>query len=210
MTDDAERPRFVLASGSPRRLALLAQIGVEPDAVIPADIEETPRRNESPRALAQRLAAEKATIAAAVARKRPELNPAITLAADTVVCVGRRILPKCEIHDEAEDCLSLLSGRAHRVFTGLTIVTRLGGQRSRLVETRVRFKRLSRAEMNAYLASGEWRGKAGGYAIQGLAGAFVLRVIGSYSSVVGLPLAETAGLLTGEGYPVLRSWTPGA
>ena len=210
MTDAAERPRFVLASGSPRRLALLAQIGVEPDAVIPADIEETPHRNESPRALAQRLAAEKATIAAGVARKRPELNPAITLAADTVVCVGRRILPKCEIHDEAEDCLSLLSGRAHRVFTGLTIVTRLGGQRSRLVETRVRFKRLSRAEMNAYLASGEWRGKAGGYAIQGLAGAFVLRVIGSYSSVVGLPLAETAGLLTGEGYPVLRSWTPGA
>ena len=210
MTDAAERPRFVLASGSPRRLALLAQIGVEPDAVIPADIEETPRRNESPRALAQRLAAEKATIAAGVARKRPELNPAITLAADTVVCVGRRILPKCEIHDEAEDCLSLLSGRAHRVFTGLTIVTRLGGQRSRLVETRVRFKRLSRAEMNAYLASGEWRGKAGGYAIQGLAGAFVLRLIGSYTSVVGLPLAETANLLLGEGYPVHRSWTPGA
>jgi septum formation protein len=114
---DADRPRFVLASGSPRRLALLAQIGVEPDAVIPADIEETPRRNESPRALAQRLAAEKATIAAATARKRPELDPAVTLAADTVVCVGRRILPKCEIRDEAEDCLSLLSGRAHRVYT---------------------------------------------------------------------------------------------
>jgi len=176
---DAERPRFVLASGSPRRLALLAQIGVEPDAVIPADIEETPRRNESPRALAQRLAAEKATIAAAAARKRPELDPAITLAADTVVCVGRRILPKCEIHDEAEDCLSLLSGRAHRVYTGLSLVTAGGGQRSRLVETRVRFKRLARVEMNAYLASGEWRGKAGGYAIQGLAGAFVVRLIGS-------------------------------
>jgi septum formation protein len=207
---DAERPRFVLASGSPRRLALLAQIGVEPDAVIPADIEEAPQRNESPRALAQRLAAEKATIAAATARKRPELNPAITLAADTVVCVGRRILPKCEIHDEAEDCLSLLSGRAHRVYTGLTLITQLGGQRSRLVETRVRFKRLSRVEINAYLASGEWRGKAGGYAIQGLAGAFVLRLIGSYSSVVGLPLAEAANLLIGEGYPVHRSWTPGA
>jgi septum formation protein len=207
---DAERPRFVLASGSPRRLALLAQIGVEPDAVIPADIEEAPRRNESPRALAQRLSAEKATIAAAVARKRPELESALTLAADTVVCVGRRILPKCEIHDEAEDCLSLLSGRAHRVYTGLTLITRLGGQRSRLVETRVRFKRLSRAEMNAYLASGEWRGKAGGYAIQGLAGAFVLRLIGSYTSVVGLPLAETANMLLGEGYPVHRSWTPGA
>jgi septum formation protein len=207
---DAERPHFVLASGSPRRLALLAQIGVEPDAVIPADIEETPRRNESPRALAQRLAAEKATIAAAAARKRPELNPAVTLAADTVVCVGRRILPKCEIRDEAEDCLSLLSGRAHRVYTGLCLITHLGGQRNRLVETRVRFKRLSHTEMNAYLASGEWRGKAGGYAIQGLAGAFVLRLVGSYSSVVGLPLAEAANLLIGEGYPVQRSWTPGA
>ena len=207
---DAERPRFVLASGSPRRLALLAQIGVEPDAVIPADIEETPRRNESPRALVQRLAAEKATIAAERARQRPELDPAVTLAADTVVCVGRRILPKCEIHDEAEDCLSLLSGRAHRVYTALCLITASGGQRSRLVETRVRFKRLSRAEINAYLASGEWRGKAGGYAIQGLAGAFVLRLVGSYSSVVGLPLAEAANLLTGEGYPVHASWTSGA
>ena len=207
---DAARPHFVLASGSPRRLALLAQIGVEPDAVIPADIEEAPRRNESPRALAQRLAVEKATIAAERARQRPELEHPITLAADTVVCVGRRILPKCEIHDEAEDCLSLLSGRAHRVYTGLTLITQLGGQRSRLVETRVRFKRLSRAEMNAYLASGEWRGKAGGYAIQGLAGAFVVRLVGSYSSVVGLPLAEAANLLLGEGYPVHRSWTPGA
>jgi septum formation protein len=207
---DAERSRFVLASGSPRRLALLAQIGVEPDAVIPADIEEAPRRNESPRALAQRLAAEKAGIAAATARKRPEFSSAITLAADTVVCVGRRILPKCEIYDEAEDCLSLLSGRAHRVYTGLCLITASGGQRSRLVETRVRFKRLSRAETNAYLASGEWRGKAGGYAIQGLAGAFVVRLIGSYSSVVGLPLAETANLLAGEGYPLHRNWTPGA
>jgi septum formation protein len=207
---DAERPRLVLASGSPRRLALLAQIGIEPDAVIPADIEEAPRRNESPRALAQRLAAEKATVADATARKRPDLNPALTLAADTVVCVGRRILPKCELYDEAEACLSLLSGRAHRVYTGLTLVTLLGGQRSRLVETRVRFKRLSRAEMNAYLASGEWRGKAGGYAIQGLAGAFVLRLIGSYTNVVGLPLAEAANLLVGEGYPVHRAWTPGA
>jgi septum formation protein len=207
---DAERPRFVLASGSPRRLALLAQIGVEPDAVIPADIEESPRRNESPRALAQRLAAEKATIAAERARRRPELEDAVTLAADTVVCVGRRILPKCEIHEEAEDCLSLLSGRAHRVYTGLALITASGGQRSRLVETRVRFKRLSRAEMNAYLDSGEWRGKAGGYAIQGLAGAFVVRLVGSYTNVVGLPLAEAANLLLGEGYPVHRSWAAGA
>jgi septum formation protein len=209
VTDDAAPLRFVLASGSPRRLALLAQIGVEPDAVIPADIEETPRRNESPRALALRLAAEKAAIAAATARKRPELDPAITLAADTVVCVGRRVLPKCEIRDEAEDCLRLLSGRAHRVYTGVSLIAAGGGQRSRLIETRVRFKRLSRAELDAYLASGEWRGKAGGYAIQGLAGAFVVRLIGSYTSVVGLPLAEAANMLMGEGYPVHRHWTPG-
>jgi septum formation protein len=201
---------LVLASGSARRLALLAQIGVEPDAVIPADIEETPRNNESPRALAQRLAAEKAAAATAIALKRADLGPALVLAADTVVCVGRRILPKCEILDEAEDCLSLLSGRAHRVYTGLALTTPGGGARRRLVETRVRFKRLSRAETAAYLASGEWRGKAGGYAIQGLAGAFVVRLIGSYPNVVGLPLAETAALLAGEGYVTYRQWEAGA
>jgi septum formation protein len=201
---------LVLASGSARRLALLAQIGVEPDAVIPADIEETPRNNESPRALAQRLAAEKAAAATAIALKRADLGPALVLAADTVVCVGRRILPKCEILDEAEDCLSLLSGRAHRVYTGLALTTPGGGARRRLVETRVRFKRLSRAETAAYLASGEWRGKAGGYAIQGLAGAFVVRLIGSYPNVVGLPLAETAALLAGEGYVAYRQWEAGA
>ena len=210
MSDLTTRPRLVLASASPRRLSLLAQIGVEPDAVIPADIEETPRRGESPRALAERLSAEKADIAAQIARKRPEIGPALVLAADTVVCVGRRILPKCEIADEAEDCLRLLSGRAHRVYTGLALVTPSGARRHRLVETRVRFKRLSREELSAYLASGEWRGKAGGYAIQGFAGAFVLRLIGSYSSVVGLPLAETAALLTGEDYAPCQNWTPGA
>ena len=160
----AKRPRLVLASSSPRRLALLAQIGVEPDAVIPADIEETPRSGESPRALALRLAAEKAGIASLVARKRPDLGPSLALAADTVVCVGRRILPKCEILDEAEACLTLLSGRAHRVYTGLALTTPSGGTRRRLVETRVRFKRLSREEIRAYLSSGEWRGKAGGEA----------------------------------------------
>jgi septum formation protein len=201
---------LVLASGSARRLALLAQIGVEPDAVIPADIEETPRNNESPRALAQRLAAEKAAAATAIALKRADLGPALVLAADTVVCVGRRILPKCEILDEAEDCLSLLSGRAHRVYTGLALTTPGGGARRRVVETRVRFKRLSRAETAAYLASGEWRGKAGGYAIQGLAGAFVVRLVGSYPNVVGLPLAETAALLAGEGYFAHRLWEAGA
>ena len=131
------RPRLVLASGSPRRLALLAQIGVEPDAVIPADIEETPRRGESPRALAERLAGEKAEIAAGIVLKRPEITPALTLAADTVVCVGRRVLPKAEISEEAEDCLRLLSGRQHRVYTGLALVTPGGGRRVRVVETRV-------------------------------------------------------------------------
>jgi septum formation protein len=206
----SEAVRLVLASGSPRRVELLRQIGIAPDAVIPSDLDETPRRNESARALAERLAREKASASAEVARRRDGLEGALTLAADTVVCVGRRILPKAEIADEAEDCLRLLSGRAHRVYTGLALVTPSGAKRVRLVETRVRFKRLSRGELQAYLASGEWRGKAGGYAIQGLAGAFVLRLIGSYSSVVGLPLAETANMLLGEGYPVHRSWTPGS
>ena len=208
MNEPAARPRLVLASGSPRRLALLAQIGIDPDAVIPADIDETPLRSESPRSLAQRLSAEKARVAAGVAAKRPELGRCLTLAADTVVCVGRRVLPKCEISDEAEACLQLLSGRAHRVYTGLTLLTLNGAARRRLVETRLRFKRLSRAEIDAYLASGEWRGKAGGYAIQGFAGAFVVRLIGSYPNVVGLPLAETAALLGGEGLAPHLHWTP--
>jgi septum formation protein len=189
-------------------LALLRQIGVIPDAVIPSDLDETPRRAESPKALAQRLASEKAEGSAAVARSQTDLAGAITLAADTVVAVGRRVLPKAEILDEAEDCLRLLSGRAHRVYTGLAILTARRAIRTRLVETRVRFKRLSRTELSAYLESGEWRGKAGAYAIQGFAGSFVVRLIGSYTNVVGLPLAETAALLSGEGYPVVAGWRP--
>jgi septum formation protein len=200
------RPRLVLASASPRRLALLAQIGVKPDAILPSEIDEAPRRGESPRALAERLAIEKASASAAMALKRPDLSPPLTLAADTVVGVGRRILPKCETLDQAEACLDLLSGRGHRVYTGLAIIAPDGAARRRLVETRLRFKRLSRGEIEAYLANGEWRGKAGGYAIQGLAGAFVERLVGSYSNVVGLPLAETAALLGGQGYHVHRSW----
>jgi septum formation protein len=200
------RPRLVLASGSPRRLALLAQIGVDPDEVLPSEIDEEPRRGESPRALAQRLAADKARASAALALKLPGDWPSLTLAADTVVCVGRRMLPKCEILDEAEACLRLLSGRAHRVYTGLALATPGGALRRRLVETRLRFKRLSREEIDAYLGSGEWRGKAGGYAIQGLAGVFVVRLVGSYANVVGLPLAETAALLAGEGYYPHRQW----
>jgi septum formation protein len=206
MSLTAPHLKLVLASASPRRLALLAQMGVDPDAVIPADIDEAPRRSESPRALAQRLSAEKAAMAAAVAFKRPDIGRCLTLAADTVVCVGRRVLPKCEVSDEAAACLRLLSGRAHRVYTALTLIPLGGPARHRLVEARVRFKRLSRDEIDAYLGSGEWRGKAGGYAIQGLAGAFVVRLIGSYTAVVGLPLAETAALLAGEGYAPHSRW----
>ena len=208
MTADGKswRPRLVLASGSPRRLALLQQIGLEPDALVPADLDETPKRNELPRSLAQRLASEKALTAAKLIAPREDLKNAFVLAADTVVAVGRRILPKCEVADEAAACLRLLSGRTHRVWTGVSLVTPRGSERRRLVETRVRFKRLSNDEMEAYLASGEWRGKAGGYAIQGLAGAFVVKLIGSYPNVVGLPLIETMQLLTGEGYPTHLMW----
>ena len=200
-------PRLVLGSASPRRLALLAQIGVRPDAVLPAEIDERPRRREEPRALAERLASEKALASAAIAGSRADLAPCLTLGADTVVGVGRRILPKCETRDEAKLCLDLLSGRGHRVFTGLALVTTSGAVRRRLVETRLRFKRLSRHELENYLMSAEWRGKAGGYAIQGLAGAFVERLVGSYSNVVGLPLAETVALLGGQGYDVHRRWS---
>ena len=191
--------RLVLASGSPRRVALLQQIGVEPVALLPADIDEMPRKGESPRSLAVRLADEKAAVAARTMAMRPELAGATLIAADTVVSVGRRILPKCELMDEAEQCLRLLSGRAHRVHTALCMLTHSGAHRRRLVESRVRFKRLSRTEVETYLASGEWRGKAGGYAIQGLAGAFVAKLTGSYSSVVGLPLYETMSLLASDG-----------
>lgn len=201
-----QQPPLVLASSSPRRLALLQQIGLEPTALIPADVDETPGRTELPRSLATRLASEKAQAAWRVAQSREGVQGAYLIAADTVVSVGRRILPKCEIAEEAEDCLRLLSGRAHRVHTGVSIITPKGTERRRLVETRVRFKRLTKHEMAAYMSSGEWRGKAGGYAIQGFAGSFVVKLIGSYSNVVGLPIYETMNLLGGEGFPVLQSW----
>jgi septum formation protein len=202
----SDRPRLVLASASPRRLQLLGQIGIEPDKLLPAEIDETPQRRELPRALAVRLARTKAEVARHNAGRDPELAGAFILAADTVVAVGRRILPKPELTDEAAACLRLLSGRAHRVYGGICMITPKGNVRSRLVETRVRFKRLSRQEIETYLASGEWEGKAGGYAIQGRAGGFVTRLIGSYTNVVGLPLYETMTLLSGEGYPVYDRW----
>ncbi len=201
-----ERPKLILASGSPRRLALLQQIGIDPDHLLPADIDEAPQRGESPRGLVVRLARTKAEVARRNADRLPEGMDGLVLAADTVVAVGRRILPKAETYDQADACMQLLSGRAHRVYTGLCISAPKGTLRQRVVETRVRFKRLSRAEIKAYLASGEWRGKAGGYAIQGLAGAFVAKLVGSYTNVVGLPLYETSTLLGGLGYPTTASW----
>src|SRR5512142_2034338 len=158
------RPKFVLASGSPRRLALINQAGIEPDALKPCDLDETPKRGEIPRASANRLANEKA------------------------------------------QCLRLLSGRNHRVYTSICLVTPRQSFRQRIVESRVRFKRLSEEDIEAYLASGEWRGKAGGYAAQGIAGTFIVKLVGSYSNVVGLPLYETMQLLGGEGYPIRFGW----
>ncbi len=183
---------LVLASASPRRLALLAQIGVIPDEVLPAGLPEEARRGELPRDLAKRLARAKAM---AVARLRPG---AAVLAADTVVACGRRILPKPEDAGEARLCLERLSGRSHVVHGGICLVVG-GAVSARHVETRVAFKRLATDEVERYLAGGEWRGKAGGYAIQGHAAAFVRRLNGSYGNVVGLALYETAQLLAGRG-----------
>jgi septum formation protein len=203
MTD---RPKLVLASASPRRLALLEQVGLRPEALIPATIDEEPLRFERPNALAERLAVEKAKTARHIAEADEALKDAFFLAADTVVAVGRRILPKTDTIEDASECLELLSGRAHRVFTSVSMITPAGKQRTRTVEARVRFKHLSRPEVESYLASHEWRGKAGGYAIQGIAGAFVVRIIGSYTAVVGLPLYETMSLLAGEGVPIHLGW----
>jgi len=203
------RHALVLASGSPRRIELLQQAGLDPDRILPADVDETPLRAEHPRSLAKRLARAKADKAHASLLAEADHAGAFLLAADTVVAVGRRILPKAEREDEAVYCLKLLSGRAHRVYSGVCLVTPAGKVRQRLVETRVRFKRLSREDIDSYLAAGEWRGKAGAYAIQGLAGTFVVKLVGSYTNVVGLPLYETVGLLAGDGYPVHASWQAG-
>jgi septum formation protein len=200
------RAKFVLASGSPRRLSLINQAGIEPDALRPADIDETPKKGELPRACATRLARSKAETALAMVRLDEELKGSFVLAADTVVAVGRRILPKAELLDEAAQCLRLLSGRNHRVHTAVCLVTPKETFRQRLVETRVRFKRLSPDDIEAYLASGEWRGKAGGYAAQGIAGSFIVKIVGSFSNIVGLPLYETLNLLGGEGYPIHFGW----
>lgn len=184
----------MLASASPRRLELLRQVGLEPDHVEPAELDETPLPKELPRALAARLAMAKAE---AVAERRPG---SFIVAADTVVSLGRRVLPKAEDARETGACLQLLSGRTHRVMTGLCVRSPDGRRAARLVETRVRFKRLTVREIDEYVKSGEGLGKAGGYAIQGRAAALVTDIQGSYSAVVGLPLYETVSLLVGLGY----------
>ncbi|MDD3837345.1 MAG: Maf family nucleotide pyrophosphatase [Phenylobacterium sp.] len=195
MPDKRPQGGLVLASASPRRLDLLRQVGVEPDTILGAEIDESPRPKETPRQLAVRLAREKAQ---KVAAARPD---EVVLAADTVVAVGRRVLPKAEADDDVRACLALLSGRAHRVLTAVA-VSGPKGLTSRLVETRVRFKRLTPGEIDAYVQSREGIGKAGGYAIQGRAGSFVTELQGSYSGVVGLPLYETLNLLAGAGLKV--------
>ncbi len=189
-------PRLVLASASPRRLDLLRQIGLKPHAVEAAEVDETPLRDETPRLLATRLAVAKAD------RVAPLHAGSHVLAADTVVALGRRVLPKASDADEVRACLDLLSGRAHRVLTGLCAIAPDGRRAHRLVESRLHFKRLTPGDIDSYLASGEGVGKAGGYAIQGRAGRFVISLQGSYSGVVGLPLYEAANLLAGLGYPL--------
>jgi septum formation protein len=196
----AQQPRLVLASASPRRLALLELAGLKPDEVAATDIDETPLKRETPRELAIRLPPLKACAA------RERFAGDFIVAADTVVGVGRRILPKTETLEEGRACLDLLSGRGHDVMTGVAVIAPDGRERFRLVQTRVTFKRLSPQEIDGYLACGEWKGKAGGYAIQGRAGAFVTDISGSYPSVMGLPLYETVSLLEGLGYPVKRRW----
>jgi len=188
----------VLASASPRRLALLAQIGLPPDLVDPAELDETPLPRELPAPHALRLAKAKAL---EVARRHPR---SFVLGADTVVACGRRILPKPSTTEEARACLALLSGRRHRIHGGIALMTPAGLLVARRVITIVAFKRLSPAEIADYLASGEWQGKAGGYAIQGRAARFVRGIVGSYSNVVGLPLFETCNLLAGQGYAPAR------
>ncbi len=199
-------PKLILASGSPRRVELLQQAGLEPDHLMPMEIDESPGKSEHPRTLARRLSREKAEAAVKALKGDPNWPNRYILSADTVVAIGRRLLDKAELANEASAALYMLSGRSHRVYTGLTLVTPNNRYRHKTVETRVRFKRLSRVEIEAYLASGEWRGKAGGYAIQGLAGAFIAKLTGSYSNVVGLPLMETVNILVGEGFDVHARW----
>jgi septum formation protein len=207
---DGTRPKLVLASASPRRLTLLAQAGVEPDALRPSSIDETPRKGEMPRTLVARLARAKAEASRDQIANDRDVADAYVLAADTIVAVGRRILMKPKLVEEAVASLQLLSGRSHRVLTGVCLILPDDRIKMKIVETRVRFKRLSGDEVEAYIASREWRDKAGGYAIQGLAGCFAQKIVGSYTSIVGLPLTEVVGMLAAEGFPLHFNWVKSA
>ena len=188
------KPTLILASASPRRRELIARLGLTPDAIAPADIDETPAKGELPREYAKRMAREKAEAAAS--------DDGFVLAGDTVVAAGRRILPKAEDEATARNCLELLSGRRHRVLSAIALRAADGSMRERLSETVVMFKRFSAEEIDAYIASGEWDGKAGGYAIQGIAEGLISRIQGSHSGVVGLPLYETRALLKAAGFDI--------
>jgi septum formation protein len=200
------KPKLVLASASPRRLTLLAQVGIQPDALRPASVDEEPRKGEMPRSVVTRLARAKAETARDQIANDKDVADGYVLAADTIVAVGRRILVKPRFVEEAVASLQLLSGRNHKVLTALCLITPDDRVRTKIVDTRVRFKRLSKEETEAYIASREWRGKAGGYAIQGLAGCFVQKVVGSYTNVVGLPLTEVVNMLLAEGFPIHFNW----
>ncbi len=203
------KQKLVLASGSPRRLELLHQIGIEPARLMPMDIDETPVKLEHPRTLCRRLSLQKAEAAHAALKSEQTWKDAYVLGSDTVVAVGRRIVGKAGYTEEASAALHLLSGRSHWVYTGICLVTPGGKIRQKVVETKVRFKRLTTREIDAYIASGQWRGKAGAYGIQGIAGSFVQKLTGSYTNVVGLPLYETMSLLSGEGFEVTSGWLEG-
>ncbi len=201
-----QKPKLVLASASPRRITLLAQAGIEPDSVRPSSIDETPKKGEMPRSLVMRLARAKAEETRDLIANDRDIADGYILAADTVVAVGRRILGKPAFVEEAVACLQLLSGRNHRVLTCVCLITPEDRVRLKVVDTRVRFKRLSKEDIESYVASREWRGKAGGYAIQGLAGCFVQKLAGSYTNVVGLPVTEVVSMLLGEGFPIHFNW----
>lgn len=204
--EGAARPTLVLASASPRRLMLLDQVGIKPDALRPSSVDESARRGEMPRGYVARVARAKAEAARDQIANDKDIAAAYVLAADTAVTVGRRILMKPSNIEEAAASLQRLSGRSHRVMTSVCLITPDDRVRQKIVDTRVRFKHLTREEIEAYIASREWRGKAGGYAIQGLAGCFVQRIVGSYTSVVGLPLTEVVTMLVAEGFPIHFAW----
>lgn len=191
------RNKLILASASPRRRDLLQQVGIIPDQIIPANIDETEKKGELPRPYALRMTLEKGQ---KISAAHPD---SFILSADTVVAVGRRILPKAETEQQAQFCLKQLSGRRHRIYGGICLITPEGQEITRVVETVVTFKRLSSQERQAYLTSREWEGKAGAYAIQGLGAALIPRINGSYSNIVGLSVSDTIAMLEGSGYPII-------